>query len=93
MERLPAGAADRVRADFEDVYVRLDPLAEGGEARCRVTICCHVNPRMPGNIEAPAWVLKWCVLSVAGWRRPGAKEPGQASRQACGWGSDGEEVK
>lgn len=59
LDALPAAAADRIRADFTDVFVRLDPLLESGEPRTRVTIVCNVNPMMPGNIEAPAWVLKW----------------------------------
>lgn len=63
------------------MFVRLDPLIEGGEPRTRVTILCQqVNPKMPGGVEAPEWVMIWRGAARMSHTQPPLQRPSEESR-------------
>lgn len=55
---LPPGAASRVRMRWQRACLRLVPLPGGAT---RGSLVAHVNPRMPGDIEPPAWAVSWAL--------------------------------
>jgi hypothetical protein len=57
-DALPPGAATRVRMGWERASLRLTPLPCGAT---RGTLVAHVDPRMPGDIEPPAWAVSWAL--------------------------------
>ena len=57
-DALPPAAAQRVRMLFRRACLRLAPLPGGG---CRFCMCVHIDPRMPGDIEPPAFAVTWAL--------------------------------
>jgi hypothetical protein len=55
---LPAGAAERVRMGWERASLTLTPLPDG---TTRGSLIANVDPKMPGDIEAPRWAVSWAL--------------------------------
>jgi hypothetical protein len=74
---LPPESASRVRLHFRRACIKLQPHADGATV---ATLCAHVDPCMPGDLDVPQWLVTWAIRILAPFLFARAKD---VAAQVC----------
>jgi hypothetical protein len=80
--QLPVEASSRVRLRFKRSFLQLCPRPGN---RTRATLVCDINPRMPGDIDVPAWLVNWALAHMCPfiWSRANAVVASVCRSETC----------